>query len=100
MELFSKRKVLFLILALCIVFSLVFTELVIAEDLDHDCIGDGCPFCLLIETAHNFTKNLKLGVLTIFLAACPVFILQTFYKSSEFTISFQSPIVLKVRFNS
>jgi hypothetical protein len=98
MELRPKRKVLFL--ALAVIFSIFFAELVIAEDIDHDCIGEGCPFCLIIETTFNFLKNLKFAALSVSLVVCLMFILQTFKKFIEFTISLNSPVALKVRFNS
>ncbi|MDR0320670.1 MAG: hypothetical protein LBI28_04135 [Treponema sp.] len=100
MELRPKRKILFLALAVCIVFSVVFAEVVIADDLDHDCAGEGCPLCLTIETVHNFIRNLKLGGTAIFLVVCPMFLAQTPPQSAEFAFSLNSPVALKVRFNS
>jgi hypothetical protein len=100
MELRPSQNALFLALAVCIAFSVVFAEVLIADDLDHDCTGEGCPFCLSIETAHNFLKNLRLGALAVFLAACPVFLVQTLKKCTVFPLLFNSPVVLKVRFNS
>jgi hypothetical protein len=99
MELRSKRKVLFLALAVCIAFSILFAELVIADDHDHDCIGEGCPFCLQIETTNNLLKTLKLAGLFYFLTVCTVFISLAFQKYTEITICAFSPIALKVRFN-
>jgi hypothetical protein len=100
MELRSDRKVMFLALAVCMIFSVFFAEVLIADDLDHDCIGEGCPFCLAIEIANNFLKSLKLTVLTVFLIVCLIFLIQTFKKFIEFDISLHSPVALKVRFNS
>jgi hypothetical protein len=100
MELRPSQKALFLALAVCIAFSVVFAEALIADDIDHDCAGDGCPFCLAIATAHNFLKNLRLGTLAVFFAACPVFLIQTLKKCTVFPLVVNSPVVLKVRFNS
>jgi hypothetical protein len=100
MELCPKRKVLFLALAVCMIFSLVFAELVLADAHDHDCIGEGCPVCLQIEAANNFFKSLKLAGLLYFLAVCAFFLFQTPPRNTEFAIYIHSPIDLKVRFNS
>jgi hypothetical protein len=89
-----------LALAVCMLFSVVFAEAAIANDFDHDCTGEGCPFCLAIETAHNFLKSLRLGGAVAFLAVGPAFSIQTPPKCTDFSLSFNSPVVLKVRFNS
>jgi hypothetical protein len=100
MELRPKGKALFLALAVCIAFSVVFAEALIADDIDHDCTGEGCPFCLAIETAHNFLKNLKMGGMAVFLAVGPAFSAQTPLQFTDSPLSFNSPVALKVRFNS
>jgi hypothetical protein len=100
MELRSKAKVLFLPLAVCMAFSFFFAETLIADDHDHDCIGEGCPICLGTETVNNFIKNLKMGGLAVFLVGCPMFLAQMPKKIAVFAIFLDSPIDLKVRFNS
>ena len=97
-----KRKVFFLVLAICITFSIIFTETLTASILDHDCIGEqnGCPFCLLIRMAKNLLNALQLAGLIVFLIVCftppPA---QTTKKHIRFIPSPNSPIALKVRFN-
>jgi hypothetical protein len=98
MELRLKRKVLFLVLAICMVFSVVFAELVIADDLDHDCAGEGCPFCLQIETFNNFLKSLKLAAMTVFLSFS--FLHCSLLPTHCSLLTTHSPVALKVRFNS
>jgi hypothetical protein len=98
MELRPKRKALFLTLAVCIVFSVVFAEVLIAGEHEHDCIGEGCPFCLLIETANNFLKSLKLTALTVFFSFSFLYGSLLIAHCSLFTT--HSPVTLKVRFNT
>jgi len=100
MELCSKRKILFLALAVCIAFSVVFTANLAATDIDHDCIGENCPECLHIETAKGFLKALKTTGSFTFLTGHLVFTAKTPENSTECTTYSQSPIALKVRFNS
>jgi len=97
MEPRCKRSMLFLAMAACIVFSVVFTENLTAADIDHDCAGESCPVCLHIETAKGFLK--AAGSCT-FLAGHVVFPAAIPEKIAECTIHPYSPIALKVRFNS
>jgi hypothetical protein len=100
MKLRPQRKILLLALAVCIVFSFVFAEVLIAKEHDHDCIGEGCPSCLLIEIANIFLKSLKLGGLSGFLAVCPALPVLSFQKYTEIAHCGFSPVTLKVRFNT
>jgi hypothetical protein len=93
-------KVLFLALAVCIAFSVVFAENLAAADIDHDCIGESCPYCLHIETAKSFLKALKTAGSFTFFPGHLVFTAKTFENNAECTTYSQSPIALKVRFNS
>jgi hypothetical protein len=95
MELRPKGKILFLALAVCIAFSVVFAELVIADDLEHDCTGEGCPFCLTIETVNNFIKNLKLAALAVFLAFS--FLHCSLLPAHCSLLPTHTPVALKVR---
>ncbi len=100
MGLCQKREMLFLVPALFIGFSAFFSETTICSDHDHDCIGEGCPICLQIETADNFLNTLKLAGIYFFLAACFVFFAFSPKRHAGFNIYFLSLVGLKVRFNS
>jgi len=94
-----KRKILFLALAICIAFSVVFTTNFVAVDIDHDCTGESCPYCLLIEAGQNFLKTLKVIGFLLFTAFLTLFahIFKRYTGLSAFPLS---PVILKVRFNS
>ena len=117
MELDSKRKVLLLVLAACIAFSVIFTKTMTAANLDHahvqgvsalslqayqsgvvDC-NHGCSSCGQIDAAKYFLNTLKQAGLFIFWAACMVFLHLFQKKYSEFNCYPLSPIALRVRFN-
>ena len=100
MEPCHKKRLLFIALAICIVFSVFFTENLAAGEHDHDCIGEGCPVCLQIEIANNFLKTLKTAGLVMFLTVLLMSPAQTLHKLSEIAPLSYSPIMLKVRFNS
>ena len=95
-----KRKILFLAIAVCIAFSVVFAENLAAGEIDHDCTGETCPYCLHIETAQGFLKALKTAGSFTFLTGHLVFTVAIPENYAECTTYPHSPIALKVRFNS
>jgi hypothetical protein len=99
MELCPK-KTLFLALAVCMVFSVFFAEVLIAKEHDHDCNGEDCSSCLLIETVNIFLKSLKLEGLTVSLTVGSAFPALSFQKYTAITHCGFSPVTLKVRFNT
>jgi len=100
MELSPKEKNLLLIVTACTVFSVIFTEALIAGEHDHDCIGEGCPICLQIAAANNFHRALKLASLFTFFAVFLAGRAALQKKYTEFIFYLLSPVKLKVRFNS
>ena len=97
-----NKKPLLIAFAVFIVFSVVFTESLAAEDhdLDHDCTGESCPFCLQIIAAKNFLKSLKYAGLASFAAFCPMSPVHHPAKITDFAPLPYSPVTLKVRFNT
>ena len=100
MELCSKKKILLLVLAICITFSVAFAGNLAAGEIDHDCTGENCPVCLHIETAKGFLKTLKTAGSFSSLTSHLAFSATIPENNSECNIYPYSPIALKVRFNS
>jgi hypothetical protein len=100
MEMNLKRKTLFLILTVCIAFSVVFAVTQTAIILDHNCTKDDCPDCRQIEAAKYFIKTIKLALIGLFftiLLSLPCQIQKKYAESAAYIFS---PVTLKVRFNS
>jgi hypothetical protein len=95
-----KRKTLFLLLAICIAFSVVFTINQTAAILDHTHTDHDCPQCRQIEAAKYFIKTIKLAIIGVFFTASLVFSSQTHKKYALSAAYILSPVTLKVRFNS
>ena len=98
-----KRKVLLLALAVCVLFSIFFTVILVAQSLNHACCvieKNECLPCLQIEAAKNFFRTLKLVILFVLFTAHLLFRAQNPQKSVENNVYIFSPIALKVRFNS
>jgi len=96
----STRKILFLLLTVCIAFSVLSAETLIASGHDHDCTGEGCPVCAHIEAVLCFLKTFNLAGVFAFFAVCYVFLAQFPRTYNESFCSILTPIGLKVRFNS
>jgi len=99
MEQSQKRKILLLVPAICIGFTIFYTETLICSCHDHDCIGEGCPVCMQIEAAGKFLNTMKLAGIFFFLAACLVFFAYSLKKHVVFQPCLLSLLGLKVRFN-
>ena len=97
MELQTKTKILFLVLALCFIFSIVLTEVIIAGSHDHDCTGKECPVCLVIHKVNKFFKQVSA---VLFIIGCLVFFGRIPKSDKGPNAYLLSPVALKVRFNS
>jgi len=95
-----KRKTIFLILAVCIAFSVVFTINQTAAILDHPHTEHDCPQCRQIEAAKYFIKIIKLAIIGLFFSILLAFPCQIHKKYAEPAAYILSPVTLKVRFNS
>jgi hypothetical protein len=100
MKLYRKRKILLLILAVCIVFSVVSAETLIASEHDHICTGHSCHVCLQIEIVKCFLRTLNLAGIIFFISIFYPFIFLDNRIYNKFSYNIPTPIALKVRFNS
>jgi len=96
MELLPKRKIVFLALMFCVIFSVVVAEVPFIGGHEHDCTGPLCPTCLKIEVK----KCLRLAIVALLFAGCFAFSTPIAKRPSWFNDSHISPVMLKVRFNS
>ncbi|WP_461246735.1 hypothetical protein [Treponema sp. R6D11] len=100
-----KRKVLFLVLAVCIAFSVVFTINQTAAIIDHEHTDPhhtkhDCPNCRQIEAAKYFIKIIRLALVGLFFTIFLVLPSQIQKKDAESDAYILSPVTLKVRFNT
>ena len=100
MKLRWKIKILLLTLVVCMIFSIVAVETLIAGDLDHECTEHDCHTCLRIETAKKSLKTLKLASIILFIVYCLVFSAEISGNHPGLNTYPLSPILLKVRLNS
>ena len=101
MEPCITRKILFLFLAICFVFSVILAETIVpgCHDLshNHEGTGENCPICLVIQKANNILKQASA---LLFFVGC-LALLERIPKSNTGLTAYPlSPVALKVRFNS
>jgi uncharacterized membrane protein len=100
MELPSKKQALFLLLALCIAFSVVFAAVSISAEIEHSCNDENCAVCYKIEIVKNLLNSLKFTGLIFAFAVLILFVFQFTKKYSVLNTYSNSLIALKVRINS
>jgi hypothetical protein len=100
MALHPNTKILFLALAVCIAFSVVSAETLVAASLDHHCTGENCIPCLQIEAAKNLLKTLKVLSIVLCFAVLLVIPVLNPQKYTGFNPYFLSLVAQNVRSNS
>ena len=58
----KKKRIAALVLAVTVLFVMLYSALFIAAETDHDCVGENCPICYQINVCQNTLKNLSLAV--------------------------------------
>jgi len=101
-----KIKVLLLVLAICITFSVIFGEILISFNIGHECSESHvnamteCHVCLKIEITRNLLRILILAGFGFAITALLRIYNQNILKYSQLNYFSFSPIILKVRINS
>ena len=105
MELRLRMKILFLVLAACIIFPAVLNGIQAARNHNHGCqahdyITSSCIDCHQIKTARNFLKIFQLTNIGFFLAVLLVYFAQILEKYLNSILYPLTPVMQKIRFNT
>ena len=65
----KKKRIISLIVAVAVIFVMLYSVLYIAAEANHDCVGENCPICYQISVCENTLKNLSLAVCAVAFAA-------------------------------
>lgn len=57
----KKKRIVSLVLAVTVLFVVLYSTFYIAAEADHDCVGDNCPICYQIRVCQNTLKNVALA---------------------------------------
>ncbi len=93
------KRVLTLVLAAILIGCLVCVPCAIALEVDHDCCGDDCPVCALINLCENVIKALGVVFAVALLTREILFVLPRFRNSMGFC-RVVSPVYLKVKLSN
>ena len=65
----KKKRIVSLVVAVAVIFVMLYSALYIAAEANHDCVGENCPICYQISVCENTLKNLSLAVCAVAFAA-------------------------------
>ena len=65
----KKNRIIAILLAVMVVFVMLYSALFIVAHAEHDCVGENCPICYQISVCENTLKNLSLAVCAVAFAA-------------------------------
>lgn len=93
------KRALTLVLAIVLIGCMLCAVSAIAFEGDHDCCGDDCPVCALINLCENVIKALGVVFAVVLLSGAILFILPRFRNSMGFC-RVVSPVYLKVKLSN
>lgn len=82
-------------LLLCI--SMLGSVFIIAEHTHHDCTGEGCAVCMMLEQCDERVRSLGTAVSMFLMLFCIMFSAVSLPVSAVCTVSSHTPITLKVK---
>jgi hypothetical protein len=94
---FPRKRLLLIVLAVCLALAALSAEVFVLTHIDHDCEGEECPVCAQIEIAQNALKALGLAciaaALAVFIPDADLFVKQ----ARRFFTGLATPITLHVK---
>ena len=95
----SKLKKTFVILLAAVLLSALFAcALIISEEADHDCTGEDCPICALLDICEAALHYVSIGAAAVTALAGLVFF-RAVRRAFELYFTFGTLISSKVRIN-
>ena len=77
--------------------SMLGSVLIIAEHTHHDCTGEGCAVCMMLEQCDERVRALGTAVSALLMLFCTMFAVVSLPVSAVRTVSSHTPITLKVK---
>lgn len=86
-----------MIVVAIIVMSMLFSVAFLSCNIHHDCSGEDCPICEMLQMAENVLNKLSLAVATIAIALCLCVLAQKSMAVYSLAITFDTPVKQKVK---
>ncbi len=93
----AKKRRLAIILSAVFIFIFLSANLILATQSAHDCIGDCCPVCSVLQAAEETLENLTTAESSAAAVAAVVFAVCAAILYVAAVISFPTPVRLKVK---
>ncbi len=91
------KKLAGIIGAAIIVVTMLFSVAFLSCNAHHDCSGENCPICEMMQMAENILDKLSMAIATIAVALCLCSLAQESMAVFSDAIAHDSPVKLKVK---
>ena len=93
------RKMIVAYVAFAMLFVVLFSAVFVTVEAFHDCDGDSCPICNLIQQCENNLNQLGDGSTPIYLAFLAVLLVAAVLSLEENVLVYSTPVSSMVRMN-
>ena len=93
----KKNRIIAILLAVMVLFVMLYSALFIVSHAEHDCVGENCPICYQISVCQNALKNLSLAVSAVAFAAAFTYTLCRSISACAAVIPSYTLVSLKVK---
>ncbi len=96
----SNKRLTAALLAMVMLFFVLFSVFFIAHEADHECSGEGCPVCALIQMCEDNIRQLGSGTAVSAAESVLVFLTLAMPVFTAFAINVSTPVSKKIRLNN
>jgi len=94
----ARRLALFFLIIYFVVF--LTAHITIIANVNHECIGDGCPICKLFHNAETLLKQIGKTAISVPVLFTALFVTIAILMNGVFSHISSSPVNVKVRLNN
>ena len=95
----NRLRIAATLMAAAVLFFVMFSAFLIVHEADHDCSGDDCPVCMLIQLCEDNIRQLGSGA-PVSAAGVLVFLTLTMPVFTAFSVRIPTLVSRKIRLNN
>lgn len=96
----GRERIAAAVTALAIVLFMFLSVLFIAHEADHDCSGEGCPICELIQMVENNIRQIGSGAALTVAVSSLAYLAAAVLTHGGLVVANTSPVLRKTRLNN
>lgn len=96
----KTKRILAMVMAVALFAVMLSSALFLAEEIHHDCIGDGCQICLQMNLCRGVLKSLSLVLLAAAAALAVAYILWGDFRPCQGSDGHITLVALKVKLSN